>query len=299
MRIIAEEDIDIKAIAAKRKAKQVKARSVIDKELGAGTYDKAMTKVDDISNSKNPVIELLAYTKKVFSAETFNANSSEKGKAAALVLACLVLNNVIGRICANLIISLLKKRGYAAAEGLREPIVEEAAKVTAKKNDCLELFLMFFNAAEFTNYVIMKPNLPNALARVYLVVLHNLSGVTINNDDLSMGEKIAINYTWHVVNNTLAVIVTLAPLIFAMKKIGNDERLAEELIPKEPKLFNIRVETPSNKAFYEKVDNIAKSVEKMQNSKLLRRGQYVTPLAAGALGVGAYSILRRKRDEQN
>ena len=64
MRIIAEEDIDIKAIAAKRKAKQVKARSVIDKELGAGTYDKAMTKVDDISNSKNPVIELLAYTKK-------------------------------------------------------------------------------------------------------------------------------------------------------------------------------------------------------------------------------------------
>lgn len=311
MRIIAEEDIDIKAIAAKRKAKQVKARSVIDKELG---YDKAMTKVDDISNSKNPVIELLAYTKKVFSAETFNANSSEKGKAAALVLACLVLNNVIGRICANLIISLLKKRGYAAAEGLREPIfmacagiiaapiVEEAAKVTAKKNDSLELFLMFFNAAEFTNYVIMKPNLPNVLARVYLVVLHNLSGVTLNNDDLSMGEKIAINYTWHVVNNTLAVIVTLAPLIFAMKKIGNDEndeRLAEELIPKEPKLFNIRVETPRNKAFYEKVDNIAKSVEKMQNSKLLRRGQYVTPLAAGALGVGAYSLLRRKRDEQN
>ena len=158
---------------------------------------------------------------------------------------------------------------------------------------------MFFNAAEFTNYVIMKPNLPNVLARVYLVVLHNLSGVTLNNDDLSMGEKIAINYTWHVVNNTLAVIVTLAPLIFAMKKIGNDERLAEELIPKEPKLFNIRVETPSNKAFYEKVDNIAKSVEKMQNSKLLRRGQYVTPLAAGALGVGAYSLLRRKRDEQN
>lgn len=311
MRAIAEEDINIKAIAAKRKAKQVKARSIIDKELGAGTYDKAMTKVDDISNSKNPVIELLAYTKKVFSAETFNANSSEKGKAAALVLACLVLNNVIGRICANLIISLLKKRGYAAAEGLREPIfmacagiiaapiVEEAAKVTAKKNDCLELFLMFFNAAEFTNYVIMKPNLPNVLARVYLVVLHNLSGVTLNNDDLSMWEKIAINYTWHVVNNTLAVIVTLAPLIFAMKKIGNDERLAEELIPKEPKLFNIRVETPSNKAFYEKVDNIAKSVEKMQNSKLLRRGQYVTPLAAGALGVGAYSLLRRKLDEQN
>ena len=115
------------------------------------------------------------------------------------MLACLVLNNVIGRICANLIISLLKKRGYAAAEGLREPIfmacagiiaapiVEEAAKVTAKKNDCLELFLMFFNAAEFTNYVIMKPNLPNVLARVYLVVLHNLSGVTLNNDDLSMG----------------------------------------------------------------------------------------------------------------
>ena len=46
---------------------------------------------------------------------------------------------------------------------------------------------MFFNAAEFTNYVIMKPNLPNVLARVYLVVLHNLSGVTLNNDDLSMG----------------------------------------------------------------------------------------------------------------
>ena len=305
MRIIAEEDIDIKAIAAKRKARLAKAQGIIDKELGQGTYRTAMAKVDDISNSKNPVIELLAYTKKVFSAETFNANSSEKGKAAALVLACLVLNNVIGRICANLI------RGYAAAEGLREPIfmacagiiaapiVEEAAKVTAKKNDCLELFLMFFNAAEFTNYVIMKPNLPNVLARVYLVVLHNLSGVTLNNDDLSMGEKIAINYTWHVVNNTLAVIVALAPLIFAMKKIGNDERLAEELIPKEPKLFNIRVETPSNKAFYEKVDNIAKSVEKMQNSKLLRRGQYVTPLAAGALGVGAYSLLRRKRDEQN
>lgn len=41
--------------------------------------------------------------------------------------------------------------------------------------------------------------------------------------------------------------------------------IAEELIPKEPKLFNIRVETPRNKAFYEKVDNIAKSVEKTQN----------------------------------
>ena len=64
MRIIAEEDIDIKAIAAKRKAKQVKAQGIIDKELGQGTYRNAMTKVDDLSNSKNPVIELLAYTKK-------------------------------------------------------------------------------------------------------------------------------------------------------------------------------------------------------------------------------------------
>ena len=64
MRAIAEEDINIKAIAAKRKAKQVKARGIIDKELGQGTYRTAMAKVDDISNSKNPVIELLAYTKK-------------------------------------------------------------------------------------------------------------------------------------------------------------------------------------------------------------------------------------------
>ena len=37
MRAIAEEDIDIKAIAAKRKAKQVKAQGIIDKEIGQGT----------------------------------------------------------------------------------------------------------------------------------------------------------------------------------------------------------------------------------------------------------------------
>lgn len=307
MRAIAEEDIDIKAIAAKRKAKQVKARSVIDKELGAGTYDKAMTKVDDISNSKNPVIELLAYTKKVFSIETLNAKDSETGKAAALTLACLVLNNVIGKLCANLIISLLKKRGYVAAEGLRDylfmacaaiisaPIVEESAKVIAKKNNCLESFLMIFNAVEFTQYVMMRPDIPNILIRMYLVVLHNLSGVTLNDDSLTMKEKIAINYTWHVVNNTLAILLALAPLIFVIKKVGNDAELANKLLPSAQKVQ----EVPHSEEFYKKVQDISKKASELRNSKLIGGGIYIAPLAAGALGVGAYSLLRRKRDEQN
>ena len=307
MRIISEENIDIKTIAAKRKARLAKAQGIIDKELGQGTYKTAMAKVDDISNSKNPVVELLAYTKKVFSPETLNASNSETGKAAALTLACLMLNNVIGRICANLIISLLKKRGYVAAEGLSEylfmacaaiisaPIVEESAKVIAKKNNCLESFLMIFNAAEFTQYVMMRPDLPNILIRMYVVVLHNLSGVVLNNDALTMKEKIAINYTWHVVNNTLAVLLALAPLIFVIKKVGNDAELANKLLPSAQKVQ----EVPHSAEFYKKVQDISKKASELRNSKLIGGGIYVAPLAAGALGIGAYSALRRKRGEQD
>ena len=144
----------------------------------------------------------------MFSIETLNAKDSETGKAAALTLACLVLNNVIGKLCANLIISLLKKRGYVAAEGLRD-------------------------------YLFMA----------------------------------------------CAAIIS-APIV---------EESANKLLPSAQKVQ----EVPHSEDFYKKVQDISKKASELRNSKLIGGGIYIAPLAAGALGVGAYSLLRRKRGEQD